>query len=219
MVLVACLIALLVLFGMAKWTSVLFSDIRNKLGDQVVFSNWKGRPYCRAYVKPANPNTLPQQAQRDKNRKGILGYQTEVAGIPAAITAWNELALTRQISGANLFQKYALSVSILAEANLPGPNDNQITYTIQHDLALMGLYVSVDGAAVTELVAPGGLTGGDNQTYDHLGATDPGSSQYFIGPGSMFADMAGADKDAVKCATWFANGATGVAVPAVAVQP
>ena len=42
---------------MAKWISPLFADIRNKLGDSVIFSNWKGRPYFRKYAKPSNPKT------------------------------------------------------------------------------------------------------------------------------------------------------------------
>jgi len=33
---------------MAKWISPIFSDARNKLGDAVVFSNWKGRSYFRS---------------------------------------------------------------------------------------------------------------------------------------------------------------------------
>lgn len=51
---------------MAKWKSPLFSDIRNKLGENVVFSMWKGRPYMRSYVTPANPNSLKQAANRDQ---------------------------------------------------------------------------------------------------------------------------------------------------------
>lgn len=91
---------------MAKWKSPLFSDIRNKLGENVVFSMWKGRPYMRSYVVPANPNSLKQQAQRDLMRKLVLMYQTNVKGDESIAAAWDVAALPRLISGYNQFVSY-----------------------------------------------------------------------------------------------------------------
>jgi hypothetical protein len=97
---------------MAKWKSVLFSDIRNKLGESVVFSMWKGRPYMRSYVVPANPNSLKQQANRDHMRKIVELYQTNIKGTEANVAAWNLEALPRSISGYNIFVDYGRTVTL-----------------------------------------------------------------------------------------------------------
>lgn len=102
---------------MAKWTSVLFSDIRNKIGDQVVFSSWKGRPYMRAFVVPANPNTKKQQAQRAMMIEAVSRGQV-IIGTPASKTAWNSTALEWLISGFNLITKYATGSSIKESSKL-----------------------------------------------------------------------------------------------------
>jgi len=91
---------------MAKWKSPLFSDIRNKLGENVVFSMWKGRPYMREYVIPANPDTLAQQANRLHMAAIIEMYQSNVKGNAAHKAAWNVAALPKTISGYNLFCQY-----------------------------------------------------------------------------------------------------------------
>ena len=91
---------------MATWKSPLFSDIRNKLGENVVFSMWKGRPYMRSYVTPANPNTLKQQANRDQMAKIVELYQTNIKGTPADVAAWDVEALKDLVSGYNQFTKY-----------------------------------------------------------------------------------------------------------------
>jgi len=97
---------------MAKWKSPLFSDIRNKLGENVVFSMWKGRPYMRSYVTPANPNSLKQAANRDQMRKIIAMYQANVKGTPALAAAWDVEALPRLISGYNQFTQYGRKVTL-----------------------------------------------------------------------------------------------------------
>jgi len=97
---------------MAKWKSPLFSDIRNKLGENVVFSMWKGRPYMRSYVVPANPNSLAQQAQRDHMREIVALYQANVKGTPAHAAAWDVEALPRLISGYNQFAQYGRKVTL-----------------------------------------------------------------------------------------------------------
>lgn len=97
---------------MAKWKSALFSDIRNKLGDQVVFSQWKGRPYMRSYTVPANPNTLAQQAQRNQMKNIVQMFQQNIKGTPALKAAWNTEALPELISGFNIFTKYGRDVTL-----------------------------------------------------------------------------------------------------------
>ncbi len=97
---------------MAKWKSPIFSDIRNKLGENVVFSMWKGRPYMRSFVVPANPNTLKQQAERDHMDKLVIMWQTNIKGTAAFKTAWNTEALPALISGFNRFVSYGRDVTL-----------------------------------------------------------------------------------------------------------
>jgi hypothetical protein len=90
---------------MAKWKSPFLSDIRNKLGDSVVFSSWKGRQYMRSYVEPANPNTSAQQAFRESMSEAVNRWQAHYEGTPAE-DAWNEYATPEQLTGFNLFTRY-----------------------------------------------------------------------------------------------------------------
>ena len=96
---------------MAKWWSPIFSDIRNKLGENVVFSQWKGRPYMRSYVVPANPQTDTQTAERAHMAAIVDMYQQNVKGTAAHVTAWNEEALKDLISGYNQFTKYGRGIT------------------------------------------------------------------------------------------------------------
>jgi|LGOV01.1.fsa_nt_gb hypothetical protein len=96
---------------MAKWWSPIFSDIRNKLGENVVFSQWKGRPYMRSYVVPANPQTNAQTAERAHMAAIVDMYQQNVKGTGAHVTAWNEEALKDLISGYNQFTKYGRGIT------------------------------------------------------------------------------------------------------------
>jgi hypothetical protein len=52
---------------MAKVNGPLLSfGARGSIGDTVVFANWKGIDYARQYVKPANPQTTAQLANRTR---------------------------------------------------------------------------------------------------------------------------------------------------------
>lgn len=96
---------------MAKWKSPLFSDIRGALGENVVFSMWKGRPYMRSYVVPANPQTDAQTAERAHMAAIVDMYQQNVKGTDAHVTAWNAEALKDLISGYNQFTKYGRGIT------------------------------------------------------------------------------------------------------------
>lgn len=106
---------------MATWKSPLFSDIRNKLGDNVVFSMWKGRPYMRSYVKPANPNSLAQQANRAQMAAIVALYQANVKGTAINAAAWDAEALASSVSGYNLFTKYGRQGSQVEVGGLKQP--------------------------------------------------------------------------------------------------
>ena len=92
-------------YDMAKWKSPIFSDIRNKLGENVVFSMWKGRPYMRSYVTPANPKSLAQTANRLHLAALVTAWQTWIKGVTGVETAWNSAALSQLISGFNRYVK------------------------------------------------------------------------------------------------------------------
>lgn len=212
--LIAMIIAIVLLFGMAKWTSVIFTDIRNKLGDQVVFTNWKGRPVMRAYVKPSNPNTLKQQANRDVQRQAVLGWQTLVGTDAERQPAWNQNALPRLISGFNLFIKYARQIALVSVGDTPQAGDCTYTYTCPVDLSQMGLFrCEPDYTNPVEVQGAGELTAGDDQEYVENGIT-AGDWLAFIGPANIFNDLIGDDKRAAFAAHWIKNEATGLAVPA-----
>jgi hypothetical protein len=106
---------------MATWKSPIFSDIRNKLGDNVVFSMWKGRPYMRSYVKPANPNSLAQQANRLHMAAIVALYQANVKGVAINAAAWDKEALPKLISGYNLFTMYGRQGSQITAGGLKEP--------------------------------------------------------------------------------------------------
>ena len=106
---------------MATWKSPIFSDIRNKLGDNVVFSMWKGRPYMRSYVKPSNPNSLAQQANRLQMAEIVALYQANVKGTAANAAAWDAEALPSLVSGYNLFTKYGRQGSQVTVGGLKQP--------------------------------------------------------------------------------------------------
>lgn len=131
---------------MATWKSPLFSDIRNKLGDNVVFSMWKGRPYMRSYVKPSNPNTLAQQANRLHMAALVAAYQATIKITPADVTLWNAAALSQLISGYNRF------IMGMRGVVLSSPNLSAAAFTITVDSSAlpvdeMQIYTLVVGGA------------------------------------------------------------------------
>ena len=160
---------------MPKWKSPLFSDIRNAIGDNVVFSMWKGRPFFRAYVIPANPNTNAQKAVRLDNTAIVERYQDLYAD-PDVKTAWNAQALPYLFSGYNLFVKYGrLSEISASPSSGVTPLTTTLTYKCGIPLAKAGI-VQWNGAAwsiirdVGTLLAEGtvevsGLTTGEYEFY------------------------------------------------------
>jgi len=198
-----------------KWTSVLFSDGRGKLGNQVVFSAWKGRTYMRAYVTPTNPNTLKQQANRDFMDKSIKAYQANIKGDVDAEAAWNEAALSRLISGYNLFVKRcrSSSISVDSEETGSGHADVTVTYTVGIDLADTGMYQSVDGGAFTVAKEPGTLEAGIDKTVV-FDVTVAGTYEYWLFSGGVNDALGETDDIESAHCHWSLDEAAGVAVPA-----
>ena len=141
---------------MATWKSPIFSDIRNKLGDNVVFSMWKGRPYMRSYVKPANPNSLAQQANRLQMAEIVALYQANVKGTAANAAAWDVEALPSLISGYNLFTKYGRQGSQVTVGGLkqPGIVITSLAYG-SLDIELVASAIPADRLALMTVSAAG----------------------------------------------------------------
>jgi len=77
--------------------SPIVSGIRASVAD-ATFSVWKGRPYLRSRVTPANPNSVNQQLYRSCMRSAVKFWQALHAEL---VAHWNQYATPYQISGYN----------------------------------------------------------------------------------------------------------------------
>ena len=81
--------------------SVLVSELSGKAGD-VVAARWKGRPYFRRRVTPANPNSTAQQEVRTALALCTGSWKSLVAKVK---TAWASTGASLGISAFNAFTK------------------------------------------------------------------------------------------------------------------
>lgn len=92
---------------MSRTTAPLLSfGASGQLGKTLVYSSWKGVPYARRHVVPANPNTSSQQETRNTFSwlNNVWRY------MPAAVQAsWNAYAQGQPLTGRNAFIKLNLS--------------------------------------------------------------------------------------------------------------
>lgn len=126
---------------MARTVAPLLSfDAGGQIAKTQVYSKWKGRPYVRRYVVPANPNTLAQQSTRNAFKWLMEAWKF----MPAiAAQAWDLYGSSLQITDRNAW----------AKAN---------TSTLRTATTLNDLTVSP--AARSGIVAANmGLTPGDDQ--------------------------------------------------------
>ncbi len=194
---------------MPKWSSPLFSDIRNALGESVVFSNWKGRGYFRTWVKPANPRTAKQQANRDVLAKLVKRYQ-EISADAEAKSAWNEEALPYLVSGFNIFQKYGMKSEISCPATGTVGTAVTITYKCGIPLQYAKVY-AYDGTTWTDITPAEGLS--ESGSFDYTFAAAGTYEIYLVHDGIRSALM-GLVTDPVKDAAvtkWSRDIVNGVA--------
>lgn len=86
---------------MAKPTGPLLSfGASGQIAKTAVFSRWKGRPYVRRHVVPANPQTAEQSLTRD-----VFTWASNVwKQAPALLVApWDRFAVGQVITGRNHF--------------------------------------------------------------------------------------------------------------------
>jgi hypothetical protein len=99
-----------------KYTSALISDARNKLGGDVFARNRAGL-YVRVKVKPKNPKTTSQQA----NRANFATYTKAFRSLTAAqILGWNTLASSSTLTDTlgNSYAPSGLQLYISCNRNL-----------------------------------------------------------------------------------------------------
>lgn len=100
---------------MARVTAPLLSFTGSgQIAKTQVYSSWKGRPYVRRYVTPANPNTTAQQETRSTFR--FLSQLWKFMP-SAAIAGWQLYAANSQITDRNAWMKRNLS-PLRSQANL-----------------------------------------------------------------------------------------------------
>lgn len=86
---------------MAKVTAPLLSmGARGQIGSSMVLAKWRGVDYARQYVKPANPQTEAQMANR--TRFALLREMHKLAPAPLR-DPWDAFAKGRPFTGVNKF--------------------------------------------------------------------------------------------------------------------
>lgn len=199
---------------MAKWKSPIFSDIRNKLADNVVFSIWKGREYFRSYVIPANPKTNAQKAVREVFKLLVKRWQ-EVVGTGDARTAWNQKALEKLILGYNLFMQEGRKSELSAEVTSAWDGSSAtitITYTLGFSASSARVY-RYDGTNWTDVTPSGGLSATPDSTFDDI-VSAQGTYEYYIADGDVLVSGDTAPQDYQAITKWKADKVNGTAVEA-----
>ena len=197
---------------MPKWKSPIFSDIRNAIGDNVVFSSWKGRPYMRAYVVPANPRTNKQKAVRALMNALVKRYQ-QLSADADVKAEWNEEALPYVVSGYNIFVKWGLLSSIsVSPSSGSAPLDVTITYTCGIPISKATL-LRYDGSTWTKVKDKGELeAGADKTATDTINAA--GTYYYFLADDDVLKAGDSSPQDYQATTKWKPDKTNGVIVEA-----
>lgn len=195
---------------MAKWTSPVLTDIRNQVGKAVVFSNWKGRAYFRSYVKPANPRTLKQQANRAVHALLVKRWQ-EIATTEDIKSAWNDVgAQEGNITGYNVFVKYGRKSEISCPASATANSTITITYTLGLPAAY-AMIVAIKPDGTLEIVADAGtLEAGEGKTVTYT-VSSTGTYQFFIADSRVLVQGDTKPKNYQLITKWMPDYATGTA--------
>ena len=113
--------------------SPIISEARGKVSD-VVFSVWKGRPYIRQRVIPANPQSAAQTLVRNSLSRVVQLWQSIEVQLKAV---WNTYASGYQMSGFNMYmrqnraQEQATSALAMTPAN--ADIDAPATFTLSNN--------------------------------------------------------------------------------------
>ena len=102
---------------MTRVTGPLFSlTASGTLGDVITYSSWKGLPYVRSRVIPANPQTDPQTSIRVTLTAGVSAWRDD-ASVPATSrSSWDFYASGTGMSGFNRYIKQFIDTNTQQEA-------------------------------------------------------------------------------------------------------
>jgi len=200
---------------MAKWTSPLFTDMRNKIADSVVFSRWKGRGYFRSWVKPANPRTNAQKAHRAVLANLVKRFQ-EITATAGVKSAWNARALEYLISGYNLFVKWGRSSYVKAE---PGTSSGKlkITYKCGIPLSEARIYTYNATEGWADDTPTEGLQSGENTI--EITKTAGETYEVFLATKNVLKEGDSSPQFYQAITKWYPDTTNGVAVEAKATTP
>jgi hypothetical protein len=81
------------------------------IGDAIVYSNWKGLPYVRSRIYPAQPRTDAQQSQRTLLTSGVSTWQNTVYPAENSKYSWDMYASGTGMSGFNRYIKSFLELN------------------------------------------------------------------------------------------------------------
>ncbi len=163
-------------------------EASGSIGGAMVFSKWKGRPYVRALVKPANPKSGGQVGVRSMFKFLAQQWQNLVAGDQAS---WEVRADQKIISPFNAFcgfnqKRYR---NFLAPATLDPPATADTPATIGTTVATAGVRsITVDMPVTTAADGWGimvfrALAGGFSTAFDnlvHVAKIDGTVAQVFV---------------------------------------
>ena len=94
---------------MARVSGPLFSmSASGTVGKAITFGTWKGRPWCRVWFKPENPNTALQVNVRYAMSLLVAYWQVVVA----AHTSWDTYADQFNMSGFNKFVSHGMAAYV-----------------------------------------------------------------------------------------------------------
>jgi len=141
-----------------KVTGNILGDMTGQLGKKIVAFTWKGIDCFRSYVIPANPDTGPQQTQRNLF-SAVIAFA--VGCLDSIInTYWNKWAI--QQSPYNAFVKY----NLLAWTNT---TDFANAIVAKGSLFNPGITDAVYSATAVDFTFPDSL-GGNGLATDSVGA-------------------------------------------------
>lgn len=163
-------------------------EASGSIGGAIVFSKWKGRPYARVLVKPANPKSGGQVGVRQMFRFLAQQWQNLVAGDQAS---WETRADQKIISPFNAFVGFNQDRyrNFLAPATLDPPATADTPATIGVTTAVAGvrsitvtipITTAADGwgVMVFRALSPGFSTAFDNLV--HVGKVDGTNDITFV---------------------------------------
>ena len=132
-----------------------------QIGDTLVYASWKGRPYSRRYVIPANPRTAAQTQTRNTFRYLSRLFQY----LPSTATAaWNLYGDTNRFTALNGFIKQNLSVlrgsgGINDMVMSPSANSGLIGQDLQLTPTASGVDINITAPELPEGWTIDGATG------------------------------------------------------------